>query len=109
VARCAKSFRDRIAAPLRPPESAAVELVSREVGVSMATPERWRAPSKSQTADTRASRCPKRRPSSHLQASRMEPTRHIQTAPRKKGAGAALAVVPGGSVVLAAAIPIGGG
>jgi transposase-like protein len=43
VARYGKAFRDRIVARLLPPESAAVEVVSREVGVSVATLERWRA------------------------------------------------------------------
>src|SRR3978361_1413984 len=43
MARYGQAFRDRIVARLLPPESAAVDLVSREVGVSVATLERWRA------------------------------------------------------------------
>src|SRR5918993_2600521 len=44
VARYGQAFRDRIVARLLPPESAAIDLVSREVGVSAGTLERWRAP-----------------------------------------------------------------
>src|SRR3712207_7082757 len=43
VARYGQAFRDRIVARLLPPESAAIEVVSREVGVSVGTLERWRA------------------------------------------------------------------
>ncbi len=43
MARYGQAFRDRIVARLLPPESAAIEVVSREVGVSMGTLERWRA------------------------------------------------------------------
>jgi transposase len=43
VARYGQAFRDRIIARLLPPESAAIEVVSREVGVSVGTLERWRA------------------------------------------------------------------
>src|ERR687885_1500474 len=43
VARYGQAFRDRIVARLLPPESAAIDVVSREVGVSVATLERWRA------------------------------------------------------------------
>jgi transposase-like protein len=43
VARYGQAFRDRIVARLLPPESAAIEVVSREVGVSISTLERWRA------------------------------------------------------------------
>src|SRR4051795_12016730 len=43
VARYGKAFRDRIVARLLPPESAAIDVVSRDVGVSIATLERWRA------------------------------------------------------------------
>src|SRR3712207_9160913 len=38
-----RQFRDRIVARLLPPESAAIDVVSREVGVSIGTLERWRA------------------------------------------------------------------
>jgi transposase len=43
VARYGQRYKDRIVARLLPPESAAIELVSREVGVSVETLERWRA------------------------------------------------------------------
>jgi transposase len=43
VARYGKAFRDRIVARLLPPESAAIDVVSREVGVSVGTLDRWRA------------------------------------------------------------------
>jgi transposase len=42
VARYGQTYKDRVVARLLPPESSAVELVSREVGVSVATLERWR-------------------------------------------------------------------
>src|SRR5919199_1630365 len=43
VAGYGQAFRDRIVARLLPPESAAIDVVSREVGVSVGTLERWRA------------------------------------------------------------------
>ena len=43
MARYGRAFRDRIVARLLPPESAAIEVVSHEVGVSVGTLERWRA------------------------------------------------------------------
>jgi transposase-like protein len=43
VARYGKAFRDRIVARLLPPESAAIDVVSRETGVSIGTLERWRS------------------------------------------------------------------
>ena len=43
MARYGQAYKDRIVARLLPPESSAVEGVSREVGVSAATLERWRA------------------------------------------------------------------
>src|ERR1700733_16280074 len=43
VARYGQAYKDRIVARLLPPESSSVEQVSREVGVSVATLERWRA------------------------------------------------------------------
>ena len=43
MARYGQAFRDRIVARLLPPESAAIDVISREVGVSVATLERWRA------------------------------------------------------------------
>ncbi|CAH2603423.1 transposase [Rhodovastum atsumiense] len=43
LARYGEAYKRRVVARLLPPESAAVEVVSREVGVSVATLERWRA------------------------------------------------------------------
>jgi len=43
VARYGQAYKDRIVARLLPPESSSVEIVSCEVGVSVATLERWRA------------------------------------------------------------------
>ena len=43
VARYGQRYKDRIVARLLPPESAAIDVVSREVGISVATLERWRA------------------------------------------------------------------
>ena len=43
MARYGQVYKDRIVARLLPPESSSVEQVSREVGVSAATLERWRA------------------------------------------------------------------
>jgi transposase-like protein len=43
VARYGQAYKQRIVARLLPPESSAADVVSREVGVSVATLERWRA------------------------------------------------------------------
>ena len=43
MARYRQAYKERIVARLLPPESSAVAHVSREVGVSVATLERWRA------------------------------------------------------------------
>ena len=43
MARYGQAYKERIVGRLLPPESAAIEAVSREVGVSVATLERWRA------------------------------------------------------------------
>ena len=43
MARYGKEFKDRAVARLLPPESAAITVVSQEIGVSVATLERWRA------------------------------------------------------------------
>ena len=43
VARYGQAYKDRIVARLLPPESSSVELVSREVAISVATLERWLA------------------------------------------------------------------
>jgi transposase-like protein len=42
VARYGQAFKDRAVAKLLPPESAALEVVAREVGVGAGTLERWR-------------------------------------------------------------------
>jgi transposase len=42
LARYGQTFKDRAVARLLPPESAAVELVAREVGVATGTLQRWR-------------------------------------------------------------------
>jgi hypothetical protein len=43
VARYGQAFKDKAVARLLPPESADLAVVSREMGVSVATLERWRA------------------------------------------------------------------
>jgi transposase len=43
LARYGEAYKDRIVARLLPPESSAIDVVSRDVGVSVATLERWRA------------------------------------------------------------------
>jgi hypothetical protein len=43
VARYGQEFKDRAVARLLPPESASIQKVSQELGVSVATLERWRA------------------------------------------------------------------
>ena len=43
MARYGRIYKRRVVARLLPPESAAVDVVSREVGVSVTTLERWRA------------------------------------------------------------------
>jgi transposase len=43
VARYGQAYKDRIVAKLLPPESSAIDLVSRQVGISVTTLERWRA------------------------------------------------------------------
>lgn len=43
MARYGQAFKDRAVARLLPPESAALDVVSRDVGVSADTLERWRA------------------------------------------------------------------
>ena len=43
MARYGQAFKDRAVARLLPPESAALEVVAREVGVGAGTLERWRA------------------------------------------------------------------
>ena len=48
MARYGQAFKDRAVARLLPPESASVETVSRELGVGVATLERWRSGSLSE-------------------------------------------------------------
>ena len=43
MARYGQPFKDRVVARLLPPESAAPDTISREVGVGVQTLERWRA------------------------------------------------------------------
>lgn len=42
VARYGQAFKDRAVARLLPPESSALEVVAREVGIGVETLERWR-------------------------------------------------------------------
>lgn len=53
MARYSKSFKQRAVARLLPPESAAVDVVSRELGISTATLERWRAEALAEPATDR--------------------------------------------------------
>ena len=43
MARYGQAYKDRTVARLLPPESSAIDVVSREVGISVATLEHWRA------------------------------------------------------------------
>jgi len=54
VARYGEKFKQRAVARLLPPESAAISTVSQEMGISVATLERWRADSLSKPARERA-------------------------------------------------------
>jgi transposase-like protein len=60
LARYGQEFKDRAVARLLPPESAAVEVVAREIGVSTSTLERWRADALSMPARERAWTAPAR-------------------------------------------------
>jgi transposase-like protein len=53
VARFGQAFKDRAVARLLPPESAAIDVVSREIGVSVDTLERWRAQALAQPTQQR--------------------------------------------------------
>lgn len=53
MARYGQSYKDRVVARLLPPESSAVEEVSQQVGISVATLERWRAEALANTAGER--------------------------------------------------------
>jgi transposase len=54
VARYGQTFKDRAVARLLPPESAELELVSREVGIASGTLQRWREEIQSMPARGRA-------------------------------------------------------
>ena len=60
MARYGQSFKDRAVARLLPPESAALELVSKEVGIAVGTLERWRDNVQSMPARGRAWTAPAR-------------------------------------------------
>ena len=50
MARYGQTFKDKAVARLLPPESASVDVVSREMGVSIGTLERWREDAQSRPA-----------------------------------------------------------
>ena len=54
VARYGQTFKNRAVARLLPPESAALEVVAREVGIGPGTLERWREDAQSRPARGRA-------------------------------------------------------
>ena len=54
MARYGQAFKDKAVARLLPPESAALEVVAREVGVGAGTLERWRDEAQSRPARGRA-------------------------------------------------------
>lgn len=54
VARYGQAFKDRAVARLLPPESSALEVVAREVGIGVGTLERWREDAQSRPARGRA-------------------------------------------------------
>ena len=54
MARYGQTFKDRAVARLLPPESAAVDVVAREVGIGAGTLERWREDARSRPARGRA-------------------------------------------------------
>jgi len=60
LARYGQTFKDRAVARLLPPESAALELVAREVGVGTGTLQRWRDDVQSMPARGRAWTAPAR-------------------------------------------------
>ena len=53
MARYGQAFKDRAVARLLPPQSAAVDLVAREVGIGTNTLERWRVEAQSKPARVR--------------------------------------------------------
>ena len=54
MARYGQTFKSRAVARLLPPESAAIDVVAREVGIGMGTLERWREDARSMPARGRA-------------------------------------------------------
>jgi transposase-like protein len=54
VARYGQKFKDKAVARLLPPESAVIDAVAQEMGVSVATLERWRSEALSRPARERA-------------------------------------------------------
>jgi transposase-like protein len=54
VARYGEKFKQRAVARLLPPESSSISAVSQEMGISVATLERWRADALSKPARERA-------------------------------------------------------
>src|SRR3990167_8420085 len=54
VARYGQAFKDRAVARLLPPQSAAVEVVAREMGIGAGTLQRWREDAQSRPARGRA-------------------------------------------------------
>lgn len=60
MARYGQAFKDKAVARLLPPESAPLDVVSREVGVGVGTLERWREDAQSKPARGRAWTAPAR-------------------------------------------------
>ena len=54
MARYGQIFKDRAVARLLPPESAAIDVVAREIGIAAGTLERWREQARSRPARGRA-------------------------------------------------------
>jgi transposase len=54
LARYGQTFKDRAVARLLPPESAAIDVVAREIGIAAGTLERWREQARSRPARGRA-------------------------------------------------------
>ncbi|MCW2313343.1 transposase-like protein [Rhodoferax antarcticus] len=54
MARYGQTFKDRAVARLLPPQSAAIDVVAREVGIGTGTLERWREEARSRPARGRA-------------------------------------------------------
>src|SRR3954454_24639828 len=82
VARHGQAFRDRIVARLLPLESAAIDVVSREVGVSVGMLERWRAQALAAPGELASSQ--RWTPAARLEAG----------SPRRRGRGGPQCVVP---------------